>query len=104
MLKNGPQAVRCLDDDEKLSVYLTDTHRGSPNNLPQLFDFNSHQVRVIQDEEGEPWFVAKDVCGVLGLTNSRMACAGVPAKHKGVRQIYTPGGIQAGLVISEAGL
>jgi len=27
------------------------------------------EVRTITDEEGNPWFVAKDVCGILGLAN-----------------------------------
>ncbi len=34
--------------------------------------FNSDQfgqLRAIQDESGEPWFVAVDVCNALGLAN-----------------------------------
>jgi len=30
-------------------------------------------VRVLADERGEPWIVAKDVCDVLGYTNPRKA-------------------------------
>lgn len=33
----------------------------------QNFCFNDTAVRVLADEQGEPWFVAKDVCDVLGL-------------------------------------
>lgn len=34
----------------------------------QIFSYNSQQVRtVIQD--GEPWFVAKDVCDILEIQN-----------------------------------
>lgn len=36
------------------------------NNVPSLFNFNNNQVRVIE-KEGEPWFVATDVCTVLEL-------------------------------------
>ncbi|OWY12323.1 hypothetical protein B6V72_14605 [Thioclava sp. F34-6] len=36
------------------------------------FDFNGSNIRVI-DMDGEPWFPAKDVCDVLGYTNSRRA-------------------------------
>jgi len=32
-------------------------------------------VRVLTDEKGEPWFVAKDVCEVLGYSNTRDAIA-----------------------------
>lgn len=42
------------------------------NNL-QLFDFKGNQVRILTDEKGEPWFVAKDVCEVLGHSNASMA-------------------------------
>lgn len=39
-----------------------------------VFSFRGQNVRtVIRD--GEPWFVAKDVCDVLGLANSRDAVA-----------------------------
>lgn len=42
------------------------------NNV-QLFDFKGNQVRILTDEKGEPWFVAKDVCEVLGHSNASMA-------------------------------
>ena len=38
----------------------------------QVFNFNQNQVRIIE-QNGEPWFVAKDVCDVLGLINARDA-------------------------------
>lgn len=34
----------------------------------QVFAFNDHLVRAVQ-KDGEPWWVAKDVCDVLGLGN-----------------------------------
>lgn len=54
--------------------------------------------------DGEPWFVARDVCAVLGLTNGRMAVARLDADEKGVSQIDTPGGTQSVAIVSEAGL
>ena len=39
----------------------------------QVFNFaDQNQIRVIE-RDGNPWFVAKDVCDVLGLTNARKA-------------------------------
>jgi len=38
------------------------------NNLPQIFDFQNSQVRVII-QDGEPWFVATDVANILDLAN-----------------------------------
>lgn len=42
-------------------------------NAIQMFQFQQHAVRVVKDEQGEPWFVAKDVCDVLGYTNATKA-------------------------------
>ncbi len=42
--------------------------------------FNSDQfgqLRAIQDESGEPWFVAKDICNALGLANTTEALRGL---------------------------
>lgn len=33
------------------------------------FDFNGSEISTITDDKGEPWFVAKDVCEVLGYSN-----------------------------------
>lgn len=35
----------------------------------QRFDFKGAALRTLTDENGEPWFVAKDVCDVLELSN-----------------------------------
>lgn len=37
------------------------------------FDFGDTVVRVHQGDDGNPWFVAKDVCNVLEIRNSRDA-------------------------------
>jgi prophage antirepressor-like protein len=34
-----------------------------------LYNFEGSQVRVSMDEKGDPWFVAKDICDVLGYAN-----------------------------------
>lgn len=33
------------------------------------FHFHGANVRLLTDEQGEPWFIAKDICDVLGLGN-----------------------------------
>lgn len=35
----------------------------------RIFNFHANQVRTLTDKSGELWFVAKDVCDVLGLSN-----------------------------------
>lgn len=39
----------------------------------QRFDFKGASLRTLTDEAGEPWFVAKDVCDILGHSNVSMA-------------------------------
>lgn len=42
-------------------------------NLPDIFRFEIHPVKFELDENGDPWFLANDVCEVLGFENSRRA-------------------------------
>ena len=60
-------------------------------------------VRVIM-HNGEPWFVAKDVCDCLELTNTAQTISYLDDDEKGVTTNYTPGGKQEMSMISEAGL
>ena len=39
------------------------------NNEIQQFDFRGASLRTLTDEAGEPWFVAKDVCDILEISN-----------------------------------
>jgi prophage antirepressor-like protein len=40
-----------------------------------VFNFRSNEVRTVTDENGDPWFVAKDLCDVLGYSNGPDALA-----------------------------
>ena len=55
-------------------------------------------------KDGEPWFVAADVCKALELTNSRVAVDRLDADEKDVSSTDTLGGKQKMTVISESGL
>lgn len=75
--------------------------------MSNLQIFNSSAfgaIRVIQ-QNGEPWFVGKDVCEALRYSNSRKALADhIKENHKGVTFCDTPGGKQQLTIIDEAGL
>lgn len=43
------------------------------NNEIQKFDFKGAPLRTLTDKAGEPWFIAKDVCDILGMSNPSMA-------------------------------
>ena len=58
-------------------------------------------VRVVRDEDGEPWFVAKDVLDVLDL--DKTALRKLDEDEKGVDSIHTPGGEQQMTIVTEPG-
>jgi len=68
------------------------------------FEFNNMQVRVIPDEQGNPWFVVADVCRILEHSKPSMAIEGLDDDQKGVRKVYTLGGDQDMLVVNESGM
>lgn len=68
------------------------------------FDYKSKPVRVIQDEDGIPWWVAKDVCKILGLEDTHKVVKRLDNDEKGRKIIPTPGGDQEMWIINEPGL
>ena len=54
--------------------------------------------------EGEPRFVAADVCRALGLGNSSMAVSKLDEDEKGISSIDTLGGEQKLGIVNEPGL
>lgn len=76
------------------------------NGQLEVFNFKQENVSIrVKSIDGEPWFVAKDVCEVLDIQNSRDTLAKVlDEDEKGVATIYTLGGNQNMQIISESGL
>ncbi len=68
------------------------------------FAFEDRLVRVLTDENGNPWFVAKDVCAILELGNPRSSVALLDEDEKGVCTVDTLGGPQEMATVSESGL
>lgn len=74
----------------------------------KIFDYHGQEVRTVE-MNGQPWFVAIDVCNVLEIANSRDAVArldedekmtvGLTDSHSGTR-----GGAQKMTIVSESGL
>lgn len=61
------------------------------------------QVRVVE-RNGEPWFVAKDVCECLELTNASQTLSYLDDDERDIISNDTPGGKQNMLIVSEPGL
>ena len=62
------------------------------------------EVRTLTNEQGETFFVGKDVAQALGYSNTRKALQDhVDDEDKGVTKRDTLGGIQQMVVINESG-
>lgn len=59
------------------------------------------RIAVVDDE---PWFVAKDVCVALGISNNRDAVQRLDSDEKRVSEFPTPGGTQEMTMVNESGL
>lgn len=68
------------------------------------FDYDERPVRVIRDEDGTPWWVAKDVCEVLTIQDHHQAVESLDEDEKGWVKVPTPGGPQDTKTINESGL
>ncbi|WP_169741603.1 BRO-N domain-containing protein [Beijerinckia mobilis] len=69
----------------------------------QDFYFRDALIRTFL-KNSEPWFIASDACAALSHTKPTEATEKLYEIEKGVATYHTPGGPQAGLVISESGL
>lgn len=75
-------------------------------NSIQLFSYNEDPVRVVmRGDPATPWWVANDVCDILGYSNARKALTNhLEDDEKDVTVCYTPGGNQSMNIINESGL
>ena len=73
------------------------------NQLQKVFNYGMNEVRTIVKGE-DVWFVAKDVCDVLEIKNSRDALGRLDDDEKGVALTDTPGGKQEMVIVNEPGL
>jgi len=80
------------------------------NSNVQIFDFADKQLRVIE-QNGEPWFVAVDVCRMLGIqvqsngtVNVTVALRNLDKKEITLYSIQGNGGSRKTNLISESGL
>lgn len=73
-------------------------------NKVTIYRYDENKPMRTLNLNGEPWFVLRDVCEVLGLGNSRMVADRLDEDEKGVSQIDTLGGVQNATIISESGL
>lgn len=68
-----------------------------------VFDYNSNFVRIIE-QNGEPWFVAKDLCQILEIRNVSDALSRLDEDEKDIVSTDTLGGKQNTAIVSESGM
>ena len=68
------------------------------------FDFESHPVRIVTGTDGQPHFVAADICDALQIVEVHRSGARLDDDEKGRHIVTTPGGPQEMTVVNEAGL
>lgn len=66
----------------------------------QVFNFNGNNIRVIE-KDGQPWWIAKDVCEILELSNPTVAIAELEEDE---RAKYSLGRQGEANIINEPGL
>lgn len=70
----------------------------------QVFNYNGKPVRTVKFPDGSDGFIAKDVCEILEISNSRDAIARLDDDEKDVVLTDTPGGTQEMQAVTESGL
>jgi prophage antirepressor-like protein len=82
-----------------------DTDKTIERNDDQLvpFSFQGSTLRTTQID-GEPWFIAKDICDVLGLGNPSQAMSGFPKEDRGIISSDTSSGRRYLIMVNEPGL
>lgn len=71
----------------------------------EVFSFSQEKTPVrVQIINGEPWFMAKDVCRVLGISKYRDAVSRLDDDERGSVLVDTLGGVQSVSAVSESGL
>ena len=78
------------------------------NNEIQRFEFKGAALRTLTDENGEPWFLAKDVCDILEIRTNNLRATLEPDEISETSNDYSidiaQNGGKAPLIISEPGL
>jgi hypothetical protein len=67
------------------------------------FFFETKEIRAFE-RDGEPWFVATDICKILDISNVPDALRRLDPDEKGIANVDTLGGVQDLNIINESGL
>lgn len=69
----------------------------------QIFTYNDTPIRTFE-QDGELWWLLKDICGILGIEKSRNVASRLDQDEKGAFLTGTPSGEQKMIYVNEPGL
>lgn len=69
----------------------------------QIFNYHDKPIRTIEND-GEIWWVLKDVCEVLGIVKHTNVAARLDDDEKGACLMGTPSGEQSMIIVNEPGV
>lgn len=72
-------------------------------NTLERFSFNDQEIRVVE-RNNNVWFIANDICKIIGITNTSRAISRLKPYEKDIITGNTLGGLQEMLIVSEPGL
>lgn len=73
------------------------------NQFAKVFNYQEQQVRTLL-KDNQPWFVAKDVCDILEISNSRDALSRLDEDEKATSVLPTQYGNKEMNLVNESGL
>ena len=83
----------------------TKEKKDQPNALVEVFNFSQERTPIrVQVINNEPWFVAKDVCEILDISNNRDAVSRLDDDEKATSVLPTQFGAKEMWFINESGL
>ena len=93
-----------LHEEYDAEMKRIDEEREKENeSVLDTFEFEENELRIVR-YNNEPWFVAKDICEALGISQVCRATENLPDNWKGVKVIHTLGGNQEMTIINEPAL
>lgn len=95
-------------NNEKPNTYLGNSLMNNTTLQTEIqnvstFQFGESSIRVVSISN-EPWFVAKDLCNAINISNYRDAIERLDEDEKGVALTDTLGGQQEMNIVSESGM
>ena len=79
--------------------------KNQPQPLVEVFNFNQNRTPIrVQVINNEPWFVSKDVCDILEISNNRDAVSRLDDDEKATSVLPTQFGAKEMWLINESGL